>query len=150
MSNIRLAGTSILIITILAGIPHIFARYSPSDKAPSKSFSYSALLGDWKASYDSEEFRGEVIYQFREKEGSLKAYSIKLTDENGNSMKDNSLVLVLTSFEEKQGTARYGLEYEGERYEVESEIELIDDSKLQISYDYFGYSDTEYWHKISK
>ncbi|MEL6193216.1 MAG: hypothetical protein AAFR66_14260 [Bacteroidota bacterium] len=176
MKHTKLALISMLIITVLAGVPHLFANYlvsndenastlkeEPSlseEPSPTETESdpketqpasvYSPLIGTWKASYESEEFTGEVLYQFRQEGSAIKAYSVKLTDENGDSMEDNTIAISINSFENQTGKGTYYMEYEGEKYEVACELRLQKSGRLVISYDYYGYTDTETWQKITQ
>ncbi|MEM7512496.1 MAG: hypothetical protein AAF388_16295 [Bacteroidota bacterium] len=176
MKHTKLALISMLIITVLAGVPHLFANYlesndrnktvlgeenevpeeatlteeEPDAKEPQQASVYSPLIGTWKASYESEEFTGEVLYQFRQEGSAIKAYSVKLTDENGDSMEDNTMAISINSFENQSGKGTYYMEYEGEKYEIACELRLQKSGKLVISYDYYGYTSTETWQKITQ
>ena len=169
MKTTSLILISIFIVGILAGVPHIFAHYGefnatvPSLEATPISVSepdtlvspevseavQSPLSGTWKASYQSEDFTGEVLYQFRSEANTIRAYSTKISDQTG-SMDDNSLVLIVQSFTGEKGDGRYVFEYEGKQEEVSCKLKLLDNGHLQISYDYYGYGDTETWYKITK
>ncbi|MEM8897631.1 MAG: hypothetical protein AAGC85_05980 [Bacteroidota bacterium] len=176
MKHTKLALISILIITVLAGVPHLFANYlQPNEethtvvseenevseetnlteeksdvKETQPASIYSPLIGTWKASYESAEFTGQILYQFRQEGGKVKAYSVKLTDENGDSMEDNTLAIAISSFENPKGKGIYYIEYEGEKYEIECGLRLSKSGELIISYDYYGYTDTETWQKITQ
>ncbi len=176
MKHTKLALISLLIITVLAGVPHVFAHYlQPNDetqtvlteenevseetnlteeksdvKETQPASIYSPLIGTWKASYESEEFTGQILYQFRQEGSAVKAYSVELTDENGDSMEDNTMAISISSFENQSGKGTYYMEYEGEKYEVACELRLQKSGKLVISYDYYGYTSTETWQKITQ
>ena len=176
MKHTKLALISMLIIMVLAGVPHLFANYlEPNDEPQTvlteenesaeeatlteetsdaieiqPTSTNSPLIGTWKASYESEEFTGEVLYQFRQEGSTIKAYSVKLTDENGDSMEDNTMAISVSSFENQNGKGTYYMEYEGEKYEIACELKLSSSGKLIISYDYYGYTDTETWQKLTQ
>ena len=176
MKHTKQALISLLIITVLAGVPHVFANYlQPNDETQTvlpeenerseevalteeksgaietqPTSTNSPLIGTWKASYQSDEFTGDILYQFRKEGSAVKAYSVKLTDENGDSMEDNTLAIAISSFENQKGKGTYYLEYEGEKYEIACELKLSSSGKLIISYEYYGYIDTETWQKITQ
>ncbi|WP_420604125.1 hypothetical protein [Flagellimonas sp.] len=163
MQNLKLLITSLGVIAVLAGIPHLLANQSkstqnkvavktpPETLEPSKEThndSNDFLLGKWKVQYDSEEFRGAVINEIKESNEKMIGVTIAYLDEYGNSQKANDTILEITLEKSKTYTGIYRLDYEGERYKIPCEIRSISGTQLQLSYDYYGYADTEIWNKI--
>ncbi len=169
MKSLKLISLSAIIILILGGIPHLIAygdltdnvintegdiieEVSSSDTVEvlkvEQSSPYAPLLGKWKVSWDSEEIKGSAIYQIKEVGETIKGFSVKLFDEHEQSMNDNTHVFTLKSFKDKKGKGIYKLDYEGEGYEIPCKIELITPNQLKVSYDYYGYADTEIWNRV--
>lgn len=148
MSNIRLFGISVLVLILLAGIPHLMASKAgniPSDTLEEtlKRTGNHPLEGTWKVTWKD---LGAAIYSLKVEDGTLIGYSVQLMDTQGQSVPDNTKVFFLKSFENNNGKGIYTMEYEGETYEVLCNLELKGD-KLYVSYDYYGYKDTEIWER---
>jgi hypothetical protein len=71
-----------------------------------------------------------------------------MKDNRGNGEAYYTLVMSDISFQNGKGTALYVMEYEGEKYEVEASLRLINSRLLKVSYGYYGYSETETWNKV--
>ena len=99
------------------------------------------LLGTWKVDFQEE---GSVIYELKIENEDLIGYSIALFDVNGASIPDQTKVFKLKSFKNNLGKGLYFMEYEGENYEVPCQLKL-EDGILYVSYDYYGYKNTERW-----
>ena len=167
MSNIKLLGISALIILVLAGVPHLLKSKtivtSEGEANESVNHEYDAtidvekstqdavpqqlrqhvLKGQWKVNWKGE---GAAIYKLSYEDESLVGYSIKLMDVKGQSVPDDTKVFVLKSFEDNKGEGMYTMTYEEETYEVPCKLKLKD-NKLYVSYDYYGYRDTEVWER---
>ena len=162
-----------LVITIFTGVPHLVAHLSGQTRVePITYYDYTEdqgwdsnndsqsssspedepidrhpLIGYWYVTY--EELEVGVTYEFREEESVINAYSIEVYDKDENKMDDNTLAMTIKSFDTDRGKADYFIEYEGEKYEVESALKLIG-NKLEISYSYYGYEGKEVWEKVTK
>ena len=106
------------------------------------------LVGKWKVKYSSKEFTGAIVYKIK-KEGSVyNAYTHSYEDENGYSEKAEGIKsLTIKSFSENSAKGIYSIEYEGENYDVDCRITKDSDTSFTLSYDYYGYRDTETWKK---
>ncbi|MEM9546446.1 MAG: hypothetical protein AAGA77_10770 [Bacteroidota bacterium] len=120
----------------------------PLDQDPESKPEVRFLIGTWKVKYTSEEFTGAVVYKIK-KEGSVyNAYTYRYEDENGYSEKAEEIKsLTIKPFSGNSAKGMYRIAYEGEKYEVECQIKKISDTSFSLSYDYYGYSDTETWKK---
>jgi hypothetical protein len=110
--------------------------------------SKSALPGKWTASYEVEGEEINIQYEFKYKNGKLSCYTLHMKDNRGNGEAYYTLVMSDISFQNGKGTALYVMEYEGEKYEVEASLRLINSRLLKVSYGYYGYSETETWNKV--
>ena len=140
-----------IIIAVLTTIPHAFAMYTPGHtmaqaKIETQITNEASLVGKWKTRY--EEFDGEVVYEIRSTNSELEGFSIELIDDNGNSLADNTRVLYNITFENNTGTATYSFEYDGDTYQVKSQLVLKNADTLEISYSYWGYEGSETWKRI--
>ena len=106
------------------------------------------LIGKWKTTYEYEENKGEVTYEFKFEDKKLKAYSTKIKGDENYQTADNTLVMDKISFKNGKGEANFFLEYEGEKYEVKAELTLKDKNTLKVAYSYYNYSNTEVWKRI--
>lgn len=171
MSYLKLAGISIAIIAMLAGIPHLVSmqggpdapevetsNVSPEevdrnrlprtgDKKEAESF---PLSGTWKAVYTSGELTGSMITEIRLENEKWVGYAVAYADEFGNTETANDKILEIKKRKGKVWEAVYTLVYENETYKVPSTIQQISETELKISYDYYGYADTEVWTKIER
>ncbi len=150
MKNSTLLIRSLLIIAILAGSAHVFS--SPSITG-NKSSGVSAeqapyLLGKWEVNYSSKEFTGTVVYDIKQEQKELVAYTYQYKDTNGYTEKaEGAKVLTIHSFDGKEGKGTYTTEYEGKTLDIACKIEKVDAKTLKLSYDYYGYSESETWKK---
>ena len=103
------------------------------------------LLGKWDIEYVGE--KEKAVYEFRMENGKVKGYSILIIDEKGTEYKDNSLVLENIEFDGDEGEADYSMDYEGEKYEMECEIDMASDKHIVVKYSYWGYKGKEVWRK---
>ncbi len=107
------------------------------------------LQGKWGVTYDSEDFTGTMVYDLKKEGKAINAYLVEYQDENGYGEAANGeKVLVIKKFDGKKGKGVYSVAYEGETYEVDCKITIIDEKTFQLSYDYYGYGDTETWKKL--
>ncbi|MGB0891127.1 MAG: hypothetical protein ACPGUU_02160 [Flavobacteriaceae bacterium] len=106
----------------------------------------TSLAGKWKVNYKS--LKGSVVYNMK-KEGKLyNAFTYEIQDENGYGEKVPAVkTLIIKSFDGKKGKGIYKIEYEGKKYDVPCRIKLVDVNTFQLSYNYYGYKDTEVWKK---
>lgn len=107
------------------------------------------ITGKWKVTYDSEAFKGAIIYNLKKEGKTFNAYTFQYEDENGYSQKAEGFnILTIKKFDGYQGTGIYKLEYEGEKYDVACQIDMVDENTFKLSYDYYGYSDVETWKRF--
>ncbi len=107
----------------------------------------SLLLGYWEVQYQDPTVK--VVYELKQEQGVIKGYSVQLEDEDGNTMRDNTLTILINSVSDKTSKAKYFMEYEGEKYEVNCELK-IEANKLILTYSYFGFDEQEVWHKTTQ
>lgn len=164
MKNSTLLFRSLIVIFILAGTAH-WATYAakqlavnPTSNAisdhsqPTKITNDQAyyLLGKWTALYDSKEFKGSIVYDIKNEGGLLNGYIHSLLDENGYSFEDDSVgkkILIVQSFDGEAGKGIYKVDYAGKQYDIECTIQMLDEKTFELTYDYYGYGDTETWKK---
>ncbi|SIQ20994.1 hypothetical protein [Maribacter ulvicola] len=105
------------------------------------------LNGKWEAYYEQDNEKGYVTYEFKTEDKKLKAYSTLLKDVNGYKVKDNTLTLNEIKFSKGKGKCKYLIKYKEKVYNVPAKLILIDENTLEVSYSYYGYSDTETWKR---
>ncbi|WP_299114098.1 hypothetical protein [uncultured Winogradskyella sp.] len=106
------------------------------------------IVGKWKVNYNTEDFNGAVFYTIKKEGGNFNAYSYQYQDKNGNSEKAEGLkTLIIKSFDGYQGKGVYTIEYEQQQYQVDCQIDMVDENTFKLSYDYYGYSDVETWKR---
>ncbi|MDN5215141.1 hypothetical protein QQ020_23880 [Fulvivirgaceae bacterium BMA12] len=110
--------------------------------------SNSLLIGKWKTSYNDDGEKGFITYEIKTVDGKLKGHTQYIEDDKGNGEDYSSLVLKNIRFSDGKGKATYVIEYEGETYEAEASLTLVDVNTLKIHYSYMGYSDTETWKRV--
>lgn len=104
------------------------------------------LEGKWKVTYKS--LNGSVVYHIKKEGKFYNAFTYEIKDENGYGEKVPAVkTLIIKSFDGKKGKGIYKIEFEGKKYDVPCKINLIDENSFQLSYDYYGYKDTEVWEK---
>ena len=169
MNNLKLLLISLGIIILLAGVPHLVSYNSDEPVTTSSSellnteninrnrlpnpdnpgvIENSPLVSTWIAVYDYQATKGSMTVQIKLENGKMLGYAIEYQDEYGNAESAKDLVL---EFKRKQSSgweAVYSTEFENESYQIPCIIKLISDSKLELSYDYYGFADTEIWTKI--
>lgn len=106
------------------------------------------LEGRWRVEYDEPWFTGSLVYDLREEEDGIKGYLVEIVDENGQSVSANSLIFELRSWDGTKGEGIYSMEYEGDRYEAECDIELQSTDWLRVRYSYYGYDGNETWTRV--
>ncbi|MEO1628940.1 MAG: hypothetical protein AAFV25_27585, partial [Bacteroidota bacterium] len=79
--------------------------------------------------------------------GKLLCHTLSLKDDQGRGEAYHSLVMTDIRFQGKKGEAQYLFKYEGETYEVKAALHLTSANTLEVSYSYYGYSDTEIWKR---
>lgn len=171
MKSSVLLFRSLAIIIFIAGGAHLFNYLSPNqtssietnsnllksknnieeksvlqNKAP---LSVKDITGKWKVVYNSEEFKGSIIYNLINENNLINAYTWEYQDENGNREKAaNEIALIIQKFDGSNGKGSYNIMYEGKKYDVDCEIKIINKTTFELSYDYYGYGDTETWKKL--
>lgn len=160
MKNSTLVFRSLAVIILLAGTAQLATYASQktsynstvntegktevSTENPETDF----IVGKWKVNYNSKDFKGAVVYNIK-KEGKLfNAYRTVYQDENGYEEKTTpQKTLIIKSFDGYKGKGVYKIDYEGKTYDVACVIDMVDESTFKLSYDYYGYGDTETWKR---
>ena len=106
------------------------------------------LDGRWRVRYDEPWFTGSVVYDLREEDDGIRGYLVEIVDAEGRLFSDNSLILELRTWDGTRGQGLYSMEYEGERYEAECDIELQPAGRLRVRYRYYGYLGDELWMRV--
>ncbi|PCE66037.1 hypothetical protein [Sediminicola luteus] len=107
------------------------------------------LHGHWKTTYDYQGDKVEVTYQIKTEAKKTQARTVKMSMQ-GQSEKDDTLVMSNITMSNGKGSTKYHIEYEGEKYDVDAKLKLVDKNTLEVSYDFYGYSDTETWKRTNK
>ncbi|MEL6635625.1 MAG: hypothetical protein AAFW73_08120 [Bacteroidota bacterium] len=115
--------------------------------AGAKAQSDHSLIGKWQSLYEVEGEKIRVDYQFKNEREKLGCYAVLFKDDAGNEEAANTVVMSSIDFENQRGKAQYLLQYEGETYEVEATLRLINAQTLEVHYSYYGYADTETWKR---
>lgn len=106
------------------------------------------IIDKWKVTYSSEEFKGSIIYEIKKVGNIFEAYTYQYEDENGHPQKaEGAKTLTIKSFDGYKGKGIYKIEYEGEKYDIECQIDMVDENTFKLSYDYYGYGDVETWKR---
>lgn len=171
MKNATLLFRSLAIIIFIAGIAHLVSYASPKDGLKSdyeesidsyenqmtskdenleKNANYNPetdyLEGNWKVSYNSKDFKGAVVYNIKKEGKQFNAYTYQYEDENGyTEQAEDSKLLTIKNFDGYRGKGIYTVEYEQQEYEVECQVDMVDENTFKLSYDYYGHSDIETW-----
>lgn len=162
MKNSTLLFRSLLIISLAAGIPHVLAIYSqPDSKSRTAGLieeeSVRQPLSDedtiqavWLSKYEVtyEGLKEKSVYQIKKEEGTLKCYSVELIDSSGNRYPDNTLVMSQLEIDNYTAKSNYKIEYEGEKYDVESYLIMNEAGDISLSYTYYGFNGKETWKRI--
>ena len=112
-----------------------------------KAQSDHSLIGNWQSLYEVEGEKIRVDYQFRDEGKKLLCYAVLFKDDAGNAEAANTVVMSNIDFENQKGKAQYVFQYEGETYEVEAALHLVNAQTLEVHYSYYGYADTEIWKR---
>ena len=107
-----------------------------------------SLIGKWTATYDVNGENIHVRYEFKHEHGLLKCYAVYVPDDLGNEEPRSVPAMTGIHFRDGQGTARYILEYDGEKYEADASLALTSPDSLKVTYSYDGIPDTEHWKRI--
>ncbi|EZH75714.1 hypothetical protein ATO12_02675 [Aquimarina atlantica] len=106
------------------------------------------IIGNWRVTYNSKEFRGAIVYTIKKEGNVFNAYTYQYEDESGNSERAKSTkTLVIKSFDGYKGKGIYTIEYKKQIYDIECAIDMVDENTFKLSYDYYGYSDVETWKR---
>lgn len=166
MRSSTLLFRSLAIIIFLAGGTHLFHFLSqnpgtsypveessvPTKSAPQENTQRTSLVdlsGNWKVSYNTSELKGAIVYELKKEGKVINAYTKEYQDENGYGQQaENEIGLTITTYDGSVGKGMYTITYEGEKYNVEATIDIIDARTFKLRYDYYGYSDVETWKKL--
>ncbi|WP_234859087.1 hypothetical protein [Aquimarina aquimarini] len=106
------------------------------------------IIGKWKVAYNDKNFKGAIVYDLKKEGKIFNAYTYQYQDEHGNAEKaENIKTLTIKKFDGYQGKGIYKIEYEGKKYDIECQIDIVDENTFSLSYDYYGYSDIETWKR---
>ncbi|GAA4278055.1 hypothetical protein [Aquimarina mytili] len=106
------------------------------------------IVGKWKVSYNSDNFKGAVVYSIKKEGKVFNAYTHQYQDEKGNQKKaEGAKTLIIKSFDGYKGKGRYTVEYEDQQYQVNCQIDMVDENTFKLSYDHYGYGDVETWKR---
>lgn len=155
MKNSTLLFRSLFFIILIASSAHLVTYASQNNTEKLNSLEENKeksktdyIIGSWKFKYNSTDFNGAVIYEIKKEKGFFNAYIFEYQDENGNSQKaKNVKTLVIKSFDGYKGKGQYMITYKGEKYDVDCNIDMLDENTFKLNYDYYGYSDVETWKK---
>ncbi|WP_299839507.1 hypothetical protein [uncultured Tenacibaculum sp.] len=163
MKNSTLIVRSVFVILLLAGTAQYFSytnnqqneAITTTTKVPIKSSDTNkikktkTLVGKWKVNYNSETFKGAIVYNIKKDGNTFNAYTYEYIDMEGYREKaKNKKILIITSVGSENGKGVYNIKYENNVYDVPCTIKIIDNNSFIISYDYFGYSDSETWKRL--
>lgn len=106
----------------------------------------SPLIGKWEVSYT--EIKEKAVYEIKEVDGKLQGYAIAFIDAAGNEEPnpENNLVLTDINSNDNKTTATYQITYEGETFDVLTQMTQTDDT-IDNQYNYYGYAGKEIWSK---
>ena len=172
MKNSTLIFRSLAVIIFIAGSAHLISyasqntnynyqepiRFDKIDKTNNEVEIQSTnkkinpeinyIVGKWKVTYNTDDFKGAIVYDIKKQGNIFNAYTYQYQDKNGNSLKaENSKTLTIKKFDGYKGKGIYEIEYEKQKYQVECEIDMVDENTFKLSYDYYGYSDVETWKR---
>lgn len=160
MKNSTLVFRSLFVIILLAGSAQLVTYAAQEKPVITKdsttittektvtNWETDYIIGKWKVSYDSEEFKGTVVYTIKKEGKVFNAYTYKYQDAQGNSEPaENTKTLIIQSFDGYKGKGVYKVTYEGENYDIECFIDMIDENTFQLSYESYGFSDVETWKR---
>ncbi len=105
------------------------------------------LSGKWTCPYEMEGEKGIATYEFKEDGGAINAYSLLFETENGSTYSDNDIVLKDIDFSDGKGKASCIVKEDGEIYEINAQLTLINSNTLKIQYSAWGYSEKEIWKR---
>ncbi len=123
-------------------------RVQPGGTERGAGVAEHVLEGRWRVNYDEPWFTGSLVYDLREEDDGIKGYLVEIVDENGRSMSANSLIFELRRWDGAKGEGIYSMEYEGDRYEAECDIELQSTGRLRVLYSYYGHDGDETWTRV--
>lgn len=106
------------------------------------------LEGRWRVEYDEPWFTGSLVYDLRKEDDAIEGYLVEMVDNNGQSVPANSLIFELRRWDGTKGEGIYSMDYEGDRYEAECDIELQSAGGLRVRYSYYGYDGDETWTRV--
>lgn len=160
MKNSTLLFRSVLIVAIIAGIPHALAIYA-SDQHPTnieaapdpetqEIQTASSAEDYWPGRYEVsfEGMQEKSVYEIRKEGNVFQVHAIKYIDDTGNAYDDDRLVMEKLNINEYTAKAKYQIEYEGEKYEVNSLLVMDEQGDISLSYSYYGESARETWKRL--
>lgn len=171
MKDSTILFRSLAIIIFIAGIAHL-ATYASQDnrfikkndtiknqfeKTTSNDYEQDFskdyletdyIIGKWKVNYNNNDFKGAILYDLKKEGNEFNAYTYEYLDGEGNSKEaEPNKTLTIKSFDGYQGNGIYRFDYEGEQFQVDCSIDMLDENTFQLRYDYYGYADVETWKR---
>ncbi len=165
MKNSTLLFRSLAIVILIAGCAHLVTYASKnsgynykteetttediiSENEKTYDQNTDFITGKWKVTYNSKAFKGSIVYEIKKEGSKFNAYTSQYLDEKGNTQKaEGDKALIIKSFDGYRGDGTYRIEHEGEIYNVECTINMLDENTFELKYDYYGYSDIETWKR---
>jgi len=167
MKNSTLLFRSLVIILFITGGAHLISYASghlnptnndiskeeylenPSNKdKTASSLETDYIIGKWKVNYNTKDYSGAIIYDLKKEEGIYNAYTYEYQDAKSYREKaEGTKVLAIKNFDGYKGKGIYTIDYEGQQYQVDCAIDMMDENTFKLSYDYYGYSAIETWKK---
>ncbi|MDY8136446.1 hypothetical protein [Aquimarina sp. 2201CG5-10] len=106
------------------------------------------LIGKWETSYEEDGEKAYVTYEFKKVKEELKCYTLSIKNDKGEGGKYNSLAMKNIILNNGKGKAKYVYNEKGKNYVFDAKLNLKNENTLNISYSYWGYSNTEIWKRI--
>ncbi|MEM6720718.1 MAG: hypothetical protein AAF611_15420 [Bacteroidota bacterium] len=161
MKNSTLVFRSLLVIVFFAGSAHLVTYAAQNQNAITTNHTNAStqntvpnletdyIIGKWKVTYNTKEFRGAIVYDIKKEGNNFTAYTHEYQDQDGYAeTAKKTKTLIIESFDGYKGKGIYKLEYEGEMYEVACTIDMVDENTFKLSYESYGYSDVETWKRV--
>ncbi|WP_298511625.1 hypothetical protein [uncultured Kordia sp.] len=161
MKNSTLLFRSLLVIILLAGGAHLVTYAAqnkdsittneviPDTENTAPNYETDYIVGKWIVNYNSDDYKGAIVYDIKKEGNKFNAYTYEYQDEKGYGEKaEKTKTLTINSFDGYKGKGTYKIEYEGETYDVQCNIDMVDENSFKLSYDYYGYGDVETWKRF--
>lgn len=155
MKNSTLFFRSLLIIAVIAGIPHVLAIYAKGMETTGEpNQSGDPISEDWSSYWQGryevtyEGIAEKAIYEIRKEKGLLKGYAEAYIDARGDRYPDGSLIMKELIINEYNAEADYQIKYEDQQFEVKAKLQMDEEGHVSLSYQYEGFEVKESWKRI--